>query len=68
MDGRRFYCVVNQTAYNTSHSLEERSASFLMRVLGEEQYEDFKGPLATTKHDLSSSSPGAQGRCDRDPG
>jgi len=33
MDGRRFYCVVNQTAYNTSHSLEERSASFLIRVL-----------------------------------
>jgi len=33
MDGRRFYCVVNQTAYNTSHSLEDRSASFLMRVL-----------------------------------
>jgi len=32
MDGRRFYCVVNHTAYNTSHSLEERSASFLIRV------------------------------------
>ena len=37
MDGRRFYCVVNHTAYNTSHSLEERSASFLIRVKGEDR-------------------------------
>ena len=34
MDGRRLYCVVNQTAYNSSHDLEDRSASFIISVRG----------------------------------
>ena len=34
MDGRRLYCVVNHTAYNSSHSLEDRSASVTINVRG----------------------------------